>query len=58
MMKDKMGGMPSQANKGGAMRGQARAAAMSGRGYADGGKVFKTKQISMRPGVCFHKSSK
>lgn len=31
--------MPAQSNAGGAMRGQARAAAMSGRVFADGGKI-------------------
>lgn len=62
-MKGKMGGMPAQANKGGAMRGQARAAAMGGKAYADGGKVsgkgkvYKTKQISKGAGVGFPKSN-
>lgn len=35
--------MPAQSNKGGAMRGKERAAAMSGRTFADGGKVGKAK---------------
>lgn len=40
--------MPSQSNVGGAMRGQTRAAAMSGRAFAKGG-VAKKK---MRKGGC------
>lgn len=36
-MKGKMGDMPAKSNKGGAMRGQARAAAMSGRQMPVGG---------------------
>jgi hypothetical protein len=52
----------SRSNKGGAMRGQARAAAMSGRTFADGGKAGKgkmvhNKQVSKGPGVGFPKSN-
>lgn len=42
--------MPAQANNGGAMRGQARAAAMSGRTFANGGKVYKSKVV--KKGSC------
>lgn len=45
-----MAGMPAQANKGGAMRGQARAAAMSGRTFANGGKVMHSKVVKSTKG--------